>query len=685
MASVLDQLPRGGRVAVIRLRSLGDCVLTTPALEILKRARPDLRVAVVVEDRFRAVFEGNPDIDRLLGPSLGALRAWKPELCLNLHGGPRSAWMTAASGARFRAGFGHFRQGFAYNLRIPRAQQILGVERKVHTAEHLASAMYWLGAAVAELPRGRLFTADAQRREENQIAVIHAVAATPEKTWGAAGFLTVAHHLRASGMEPVFIGAGSDDLSAFRAFRTQTGSLSDLKRLLASASLFIGNDSGPAHMAAAFGLPVVVIFAASDPEIWGPLANAIRGSGFAGYGASLERAGAAAGGSVKELGRLLAYAQRYWPHLLGSMALMAIAGAATSFVALLVGPLLFIVLDTKLPNQPIKLYEDPVFHHTFYLNSLFPGFSNAWSIMAFAIIGVFLLNGLCDYFGNYLVNFAGFSAVTNLKNAVFDKVQRQGAEFFEAQSMGKLMSSIMNDTDKVQVALSHILADLLRQSFAALGLLLVVIGKDWQLALFSLTVVPLVILPVTKIGRRIRRTSRSTQDRQAEMTQILQETLSGHMVVKAFGAEGYESRRFREASRKLLKANLQYVLQQALSSPLIEIVSAMVVVTLLWYARNQIKAGGLTPADFASFIVALMLLLQPIKRLVGIHNIFEQALGASQRVFEYLDHTSKRLSRSRMRRSLTGVPRSSRFWKTFRSTIIPARPMDFRWWGSIWK
>lgn len=344
---------------------------------------------------------------------------------------------------------------------------------------------------------------------------------------------------------------------------------------------------------------------------------------------------------MKELTRLLAYARRYWGHLLASMGLMAISGVATSFVALLVGPLLYVVLDTKAPNKPIKLYEDPIFHHPFYLNSLFPGFHNAWSMMAFAIIGVFLVNGICDYFGNYLVNYAGFSAVTNLKNDVFDKVQRQGAEFFEAQSMGKLMSSIMNDTDKVQVALSHILADLLRQSFAALGLLLVVIGKDWQLALFSLTVVPLVILPVTKIGHRIRRTSRSTQDRQGELTQILQQTLSGHMVVKAFGAEAYESRRFRESSRKLLKANLQYVLQQAISSPLIEMVSAVVIVTLLYYARYQIEKGGLTPADFASFIVALMLLLQPVKRLVGIHNIFEQALGASQRVFEYLDHTEE--------------------------------------------
>ena len=130
---------------MIRLRSLGDCVLTTPALDILKRFRPDLRVAVMVEERFRAVFEGNPDIERILPPALGALRRWRPALCLNLHGGTRSAWIAALSGARFRAGFGHFRHRIAYNVRIPRAQEILGIERKVHTAEHLASAMFYLG------------------------------------------------------------------------------------------------------------------------------------------------------------------------------------------------------------------------------------------------------------------------------------------------------------------------------------------------------------------------------------------------------------------------------------------------------------------------------------------------------------------------------------------------------------
>ena len=171
--------------------------------------------------------------------------------------------------------------------------------------------------------------------------------------------------------------------------------------------------------------------------------------------------------------------------------------------------------------------------------------------------------------------------------------------------------------------------------------MLVVIGKDWQLALFSLTVVPLVIVPVTNLGKRIRRTSRNTQDRQGDLTQILQQTLAGHMVVKAFNAEAHESRRFREAAHRLLKSNVRYILQQGISSPLIDMFAAIVIVGLLTYARTEIKSGAITAGDFTSFVITLVALLEPMKRLVGIHNIFQQGIGASQKVFEYLGRTEE--------------------------------------------
>jgi ADP-heptose:LPS heptosyltransferase len=267
MAGILEQFPSGARVAVIRLRSLGDCVLTTPALEILKRARPDLSLAVVVENRFAAVFEGNPDVDALLPP--GGLRGWWPRLCLNLHGGTRSLALTVGSGARIRAGFAHYRYSRFYNVRIPTAQEILGVERKVHTAEHLAAAMFYLGAARAEIPPAKLFAAAPDR---SPYAVLHPAASAPEKTWPAERFAAVAEHLRRGwGLEPVIIGGARDDLTPFGGFRTFQGApLSEVKRLMRGAAVFVGNDSGPAHVAAAFQVPSVAIFGASDPEIWRP-------------------------------------------------------------------------------------------------------------------------------------------------------------------------------------------------------------------------------------------------------------------------------------------------------------------------------------------------------------------------------------------------------------------------------
>lgn len=255
-------------MAVIRLRSLGDCVLVTPALEILKRARPDLEVAVVVEEAFAEVFEGSPDVDRLLPPRLRALRRFAPELCLNLHGGTRSMRLTAWSRARWRAGFGHFRFAFLYNVKIPRAQEILGEERKVHTAEHMASAMFYLGAPRMEIPRARLFVEPGQPLMGPPYAVIHPLASERGKTWPAERFLEVARRL---GMKCVFIAGAGQDLARFREFRTLVGApLTQLGRLLKRASLFVGNDSGPAHMAAALGVPTVVIFGRSDAGVWGP-------------------------------------------------------------------------------------------------------------------------------------------------------------------------------------------------------------------------------------------------------------------------------------------------------------------------------------------------------------------------------------------------------------------------------
>ncbi len=266
----LDRLALGSRVLLIRLRSLGDCVLTTPAIRLLKEHRPDLEIGVCVEDRFREIYEDNPDVAALMPPLKRAVFQFHPSLAVNLHGGSRSIMLTVASMARWRAAFAHLPAQWAYNVPIPRAQEILGEERTVHTAEHVASAMFFLGVPPAEIPRARLFAAPPPPAPP--YCVIHPFASAPEKAWPPMRFAEAARRIESErGLQPVIIGAPSDDFAPFAEFRTLQGApLTAVKSLLSGARLFLGNDSGPAHMAAAFGLPVVVLYGSSDPVIWAP-------------------------------------------------------------------------------------------------------------------------------------------------------------------------------------------------------------------------------------------------------------------------------------------------------------------------------------------------------------------------------------------------------------------------------
>jgi len=377
---------------------------------------------------------------------------------------------------------------------------------------------------------------------------------------------------------------------------------------------------------------------------------------------------------VKELGRLLQYSRRYTGHLLLSVFLMACVGAAQGLTVLLIGPIFDRVLNPASADAPVFLFTIPGWNYRVYLDNFMPmAIHNVWTMVAVGILAVFAIRGLCDYLGNYLVNYVGLSAVTDLRQDVFDRVVHQDAHFFESNSTARVMSSIMNDLEKIQVAMSHILADLLRQSFTLLFLAAAVMRTDWKLATGSLTLLPLVLIPTLRLGRRIRRTTRSAQDNTAELNQVLQETLSGHQVVKSFGAEEIESNRFRDRAERLRNSNLRYVAQQAVASPLIEFFAAIMIVGLLSYARLQIKAGSMSTGDFTSFVVALLLLFEPVKRLTGIHNIFQQALGASQKVFEYLD-------RDQQIKEQPGAVRLSRFEKgiafenvSFRYPAAPER------------
>lgn len=266
--SLLEQLPERARVCIIRLRSLGDCVLTTPAVNVLNNFRPDLQVGIAVEDRYATLFDGDPAIAKIVRPTWQSVRRWRPSLCINFHGGGRSQWMTALSGARWRAGFAHHNITFAYNVRIGRAQQIMGVNRTVHTAEHLASAIFAMGAPLSEVPPARLFAAESP--VEGRYAILHPFASSPEKRWPSERFCELARYLQLWNIKPIFLAGTDDDGSPFRPHHVFQGSLSEAKAVISKSTVFIGNDSGPAHIAAAFGIPSVVLFSSSNPAIWGP-------------------------------------------------------------------------------------------------------------------------------------------------------------------------------------------------------------------------------------------------------------------------------------------------------------------------------------------------------------------------------------------------------------------------------
>jgi subfamily B ATP-binding cassette protein MsbA len=352
---------------------------------------------------------------------------------------------------------------------------------------------------------------------------------------------------------------------------------------------------------------------------------------------------------MKDALRLASYARRYWGLLLLSVLLMALMGAMTAARVILIKPVLGRVLRPAADATPEPIFT--LLGHSIYLEQIFPpAIHNIFVIVAISIAVVFLVRGVCDYLGDYLTSFVGFSAVTDLRNQVFEKLLRHGAAFFETTSTGKVMSSVMNDIDRIQVACSDMFADVLRQFFSSAGLLIVIFGTDWKLALFAFALFPFVLVPTARLGKRIRRTSRRTQEATGELTQVLQEAIAGHQVVKAFGAERYEMRRFRRAADRLFWSNMRYVLIQGIPSPFIEFMGALTFIGLLWYGREEIRAGALRPEEFMSFLAALLFLYEPVKRLTNLHNIFQHAIGASEEVFAWLDEPEEIVSGAHAKR-----------------------------------
>jgi subfamily B ATP-binding cassette protein MsbA len=354
---------------------------------------------------------------------------------------------------------------------------------------------------------------------------------------------------------------------------------------------------------------------------------------------------------MRQLTRLVRYVIPYWWQLLSSVILMAAVGLLDAFRVLLIGPIFDRVLNPASQSHEIILFKLPFTGQGVHLQSFVPShFQNPWTVVAFALVAATVLKGLADYAGTYLVNYAGFGMITDLRNDLYDAILRRSAAFFSRHTTGTLISTIVNDIERVQYAMSSVLAEFLQQVFTLLFTACVVVLLGGKLAWVLLLFVPGIIYSAGRIGRRVRHTTRSGQDKLADIQNILHETITGNRIVKAFGMEGWEIGRFQQAARRLFRANLRSVAAAAISSPLMDIFGAIAIALLLLLGRDRINHHVFTAGTFLAFIIAVFKLYDPVRKFALFNNNFQQALGASSEIFRFMDTEDQVIERAGARR-----------------------------------
>src|SRR2546423_8454915 len=295
---------------------------------------------------------------------------------------------------------------------------------------------------------------------------------------------------------------------------------------------------------------------------------------------------------MRQLTRLLRYLAPYSWQFIPSVILLAGVGFLDAFRVLLVGPVLDRVMNPSSGSENFSLFTIPHTHRTIYLQELVPSrFHNAWTIVAFAFVASTVLKGIFDYTGTYLVNYAGYGLITDLRNSLYNSILRRSAAFFQKHTTGTLVSTIISDIERVQFAMSSVLAEFLQQSFTLVFLVMAVIVLGGRLAWLLLPVLPFMIFSTGKIGRRTRHTTRHGQNKLADVQNILHETITGNRIVKAFGMEAWEFARFRRAAQRLFRANLRSIAAAAISSPLMDFFGASAAALLLLLGREQVVHG----------------------------------------------------------------------------------------------
>ena len=310
--------------------------------------------------------------------------------------------------------------------------------------------------------------------------------------------------------------------------------------------------------------------------------------------------------------RLLRYAAPHRTVIAGALAAMVLYGAASAALAWLIK----LIIDDVLPYQ------------------------RQLGFVTGAILGAYFAKGVGSYFSSYLMEGLGHRVVMEVRNELFRHLLDQSAAFFARRTSGQLLSRINNDVGQVQRAVSETVGDLARESLTLVGTASLLFYYDAKLALVCMTAAPVVVYPLVRLGKRVRTVTRWSQEAQEHMSHVAGEAFTGHRIVKAFGAEAREAAKFERASGRLFRTNLKVTRVLALLPPLMEFLGGAAIAGALWYGSREIAQGRLTAGEFTSFVAALLLMYGPIKKLSRVNANLQQAVAASERIFELLDtHT----------------------------------------------
>jgi ATP-binding cassette, subfamily B, bacterial MsbA len=316
---------------------------------------------------------------------------------------------------------------------------------------------------------------------------------------------------------------------------------------------------------------------------------------------------------VSALSRLLAYARPHRLRLAGALAAMVIYAGASAMLATLVKP----IFDSVLPARE-RLVSTIV-----------------------AILVVYAAKGIGAYVSQYLMTDVGQRVVRDVRNLMFRHMLGQSAAFFTTQTTGRLMSRITNDVSQVQRVVSDTIGDLTRESLTLVGYLAVLIWYDARLTVVCLTSAPLIVYPLVRLGQRVRRTTRRTQEAQEQMAHVSAEALAGHRIVKAFGAESREAAKFEQSSERFYRTSMRVTSVLSMLPPMMEMIGGVAFATALWVGSQEIAAKRLTTGEFVAFIMALFLMYAPARKLSRVNADLQQAAAAAERVFEILDTDSE--------------------------------------------